>query len=193
MEATSAKRRGRKRSEGSRAAILRAAVDLIRDDGYGKVTADAIALEAGVGKQTIYRWWGSVKDVMLEALREHARTIPTLETGSLGGDVEAFFRASFRVLNGSRGTGPLLKGLMADAQLDPAFLSPFRVFIDERREVLRGVLSRRSKGAPAEIEVVVDMLFGAMWYRLLLGHGKLDGAFARRLGRNAARTLRTGA
>ena len=190
METNERARVGRKRSEASRAAILEAALDLVRTSGYDDVTADAIAAHANVGKQTIYRWWGSVKEVMLEALRTSARTIPTPETGSLEGDVEALFRGSFKLLKGTTGTGPVLKGLMADAQLDEAFLPFFRSFVEERRATLRGVLRRHSRAGDLEIDAVVDMLYGALWYRLLLGHGKLDAEFASLLGKNAARSLR---
>src|SRR6201995_2352035 len=50
---------GRRRNEAARAAILTATVDLLRDRGLDSLTIDAIAQAAGVGRQTIYRWWPS--------------------------------------------------------------------------------------------------------------------------------------
>jgi len=178
----------RTRSEESRQAILEAALALARDRGYGKLTVDALAAEAGVGKQTLYRWWGSLGEIVLEALREHARTIPAPETGSLEGDVEAFLRGTFRVAAGPKGTARILKGLMAEAQLDESFAPKFAEFITERRAALRSVVQRHVPSSPrGEAEAIVDMLFGAMWYRMLVGHAPIDAAFATMLAKLVAR------
>jgi AcrR family transcriptional regulator len=172
---------GRKRSETSRHAILDAALDLLRIRGYGTLTSDAIAERAGVGKQTIYRWWHTKAEVILEALLEHARTIAAPETGALETDVRAFLESTFGLLKGPRGTGPVLKALMAEAQLDPGFAPHFAAFVETRRTALRAVLARHSRAPEATLDATVDMLFGALWYRLLIGHGSLDPAFAAEL------------
>jgi|ERR1700722_14301620 AcrR family transcriptional regulator len=178
----------RTRSVESREAILDAAMALARKSGYGNVTMEALALAAGVGKQTIYRWWSSLGEVVLEALREHARTIPAPETGTLEGDLSAFLRATFRLARGPEGTAPILKGLMAEAQLDDRFAPRFAEFIEERRGALRTVVLRHMPRSPRnEVDATVDMLFGAMWYRMLVGHGELDAAFAQTLAKLAAR------
>ncbi len=176
----------RTRSEDARQRILDAALRRARAEGYGKLTIDAIAAEAGVGKQTVYRWWRSRAEVVLEALRENARTIPWDEKGNLEADLRAFLRATFRYASGKESTAPVLRGLMAEAQLDPAFLPHFRVFIEERRQILRQLLLRYASKAS---EVTVDMIFGAMWYRMLVGHGKLDVRFADTLALLAARQV----
>lgn len=178
---------GRKRSAEARAAILGAALALLRERSYAEVNCDAIAAAAGVGKQTIYRWWNHKADVVLEALTEHARAVSAPETGSLAGDVGAFFEATFRLARGPRGTGTVLKGLMAEAQLDAAFSPRFADFIQTRRSALRAVLARHEIIDEHELDALVDMLFGAFWYRLLLGHAPLDKALAITLGNLAAR------
>lgn len=80
---------------------------------------------------------------------------------------------------------------MAQAQLDPDLAPKFSAFIAERRSVLRGVMLRH---VPADrgddIEAAVDMMFGAMWYRMLVGHAPLDATFARTLARLAAAPYR---
>lgn len=183
----------RTRSEQSRQAILNAVFTATRERGYGALTADALAQAAGVGKQTIYRWWHSLNEVALDALREHAKAIPSPRTGTLAGDLAAFLRASFQLLRGGRDpTGRILKGLMAEAQLDTAFARSFAAFIDARRGVLRAIVRRHVPvSRDADVEATVDMLFGAMWYRLLVEHAALDRAFAQSLATLAARGLET--
>ncbi|MFF7973938.1 TetR/AcrR family transcriptional regulator C-terminal ligand-binding domain-containing protein [Streptomyces sp. NPDC007905] len=92
-----------RRSEKSRRAIYAAALALVGEVGYPKTTVEGIAVRAGVGKQTIYRWWGSKADVLLEAFlelgEEAARAagqepyaIP--DTGDLAADLKAVLRAT---------------------------------------------------------------------------------------------------
>ena len=171
-------RTGRKRSEESRTAILTAALGLLREKSYGEVTSDDIAARAGTSKQTMYRWWQSKADVVLEALTEHARTIEAPELGSLEKDLESFLASSFRLLTGPQGTASVLRGLMAEAQLDAAFAPSFAKFIATRREALATIFRRHVRGKKTAVEVAVDMAFGTLWYRLLVGHAKLDRELA---------------
>lgn len=60
-------RPGRPRSDAARSAVLRAVDDLLVEVGYARVTVKAIAERAGVSRQTVYRWWSSPAEVLLEA------------------------------------------------------------------------------------------------------------------------------
>src|SRR5712692_8905871 len=112
--------RGRPRSEQARQAVLAAAGRLVEEYGYGRVTIEAIARQAGVSKQTIYRWWSTKAEIVLEVLNEAASTIaPAPDSGSLEADVQLFLR---RTVAGGRGrNGRMLAALMAEAQLDEVF------------------------------------------------------------------------
>lgn len=85
----------RRRSEKSRAAIFAATRELALDRGFDKLTIEAIAAKAGVGKQTIYRWWPSrpalLADVLLEDFGSISPTIP--ESGDIGADLSTWARA----------------------------------------------------------------------------------------------------
>ncbi|WFB09846.1 TetR/AcrR family transcriptional regulator [Streptomyces sp. LX-29] len=91
-----------RRSERSRRAILDAALELVGEVGYPKLTIEAIAARAGVGKQTIYRWWPSKAAVLLDAfiaLTEEAAGGPDVEyeipdTGDLEADLKMVLRAT---------------------------------------------------------------------------------------------------
>ncbi|MET7384842.1 MULTISPECIES: TetR/AcrR family transcriptional regulator [unclassified Streptomyces] len=111
-----------RRSEKSRRAIFAAALALVGESGYPKTTIEGIAARAGVGKQTIYRWWSSKAEVLLDAfmdLGEQAAraagqepyTLP--DTGDLAADLKLVLRAT------------------VDELLDPAFEVPSRALAAE--------------------------------------------------------------
>lgn len=170
-------RPGRKRSESAHKAILEAAFDLLEERGYRATSIEAVAERAGVGKQTIYRWWKSRGALLMEAVRKRAeREVPVPDTGSLEKDLFRFLSATFAGMRGRYGT--MMRALMAEAQLDPSFEREFReTFIVGRRSAVVSMLER----AHSRIDPVLatDLLYGPMWYRLLVGHGKLDEPFAR--------------
>lgn len=180
-------RRGRKRSEQSRAAILAAALALFREGGQALVTIEGVAARAGVGKQTIYRWWPSRADVLLEALADEADLeIPVADQGSYRADLNAFLHDTFRLAETPQ-IRDVLRTLMAEAQLDTAFGERFRTFfLERRRDALRTVLSRaKSRGdLPAQPgpSTVLDVVFGVLWYRILATGQPVDSALADELG-----------
>jgi AcrR family transcriptional regulator len=180
---TDARKPGRPRSETSRRAILDAAMGELQENGYAAVTMDAIAARAGAGKQTIYRWWPSKADLVLEGMLDLAETrIAAPDEGSLHADLVAFLSATFR----QRGQRPVLVGLMAQAVLDPTFGAAFRErFLFARRAALRAVLQRSVRrgeiGPEVDLELLIDVVYGVLWYRLLVDHLPLDASAGREL------------
>ncbi|GHO56113.1 MULTISPECIES: TetR/AcrR family transcriptional regulator [Ktedonobacter] len=176
---------GRRRSDQAHRAILQAAREVLEQVGYRAMTIEAIAERAGVGKKTIYRWWPSKAAVALEALTSHTEVqVLFSDTGSLEGDLLAYFELSFSGLRGKSGT--VLSGLAAEAQLDPEFAREFqRTFIVPRKQELVALLQRgvqRGELAPdTNLEVLADLIYGAKWYRFLLYPAPLDDAFAREI------------
>lgn len=176
---------GRRRSEQSHRAILESALAILAEQGYRALTIEGVAARAGVGKQTIYRWWSSKAAIVLEALTADTQErLPSPDTGSVRDDLEQLLAASLREL--AQRSGPIVCGLMAEAQLDPEFGRAFREdFIARRREVLLDVLRRgQHRGEISDLtdlELIVDLIYGPMWYRLLNKHAPLDEDFARRL------------
>ena len=165
-------RPGRKRSEDSRRAILVAALELAGEAGYARLTIEGIATRSGTGKQTIYRWWPSKADVLLDALATEADlNIPAPDEATYADDLRAFLAASFK-LGRNRPVADALRALMAQAQTDAGFRERFRAaFLERRRAALTGVLDRaRARGdlpAQPRPETVCDIVFGVIWYRLL--------------------------
>lgn len=170
--------RGRPRSLEAEAAILKATLQLLERKPLRKVTADAIARRAGVSKATIYKWWPNKSQVALDAfLASMTERVMLPDTGAAESDfcvqlksVMAFYTSTL---------GRLFCQFLAEGQSDPAFLSLFRErFLFARRDAAR-VMWRRGvdRGEIREdvdSEMVMDMIYGPMVFRLLAGHGSLS-------------------
>lgn len=174
---------GRPRSEESRQAILAAALGLVTEVGYARLTIEGIAARAGVGKQTIYRWWPTKADVLLEASAAKADLhVPVTDHGSYRADLREFLQASYRMASYPQFTG-LLRTLMAEAQLDQVFAGRFRAaFLERRREALAVITDRACERGdlPARPDpgIVADIVFGTIWYRMLATRQPLDARLA---------------
>jgi AcrR family transcriptional regulator len=174
-------RPGRKRSEESRQAILTAAAGLVAEVGYAGLSIEGIAARSGTGKQTIYRWWPSKADVLLEALAETADLhIPVADEGSYAADLRAFLTASF-ALGRKPQVIEVLRALMAESQINPDFGVRFRAgFLVRRREALGVLVERaRTRGDLPPVPrpaTIADLVFGLIWYRVLATRDPIDDA-----------------
>jgi AcrR family transcriptional regulator len=176
-----APRRGRPRSERARAAILRSALDLAMQRGVGRLTMDAIARRAGVSKETLYRWWRSKGEVLLEAVAELGEeAVPIPDTSDWRTDLRAFMDATSDALDPS--LQRVLRALAAEAAADPRFAERVREqFLARRRTALAAVLGRgveRGDLSATEALTALDLVFGSLWYRLIFAVGPLDRSWA---------------
>ena len=177
--------RGRPRSEHSHEAILDAVLRLLEAEGYDALTIEGVARHAGVGKQTIYRWWKCKAELVLEAYANHsASKVPVPDRGSLRGDLEAFLTAGFKRLTDI--SAPIMRGLMADAVHDDEFRAVLlSAFIAKRGDALKQIfergMARGEVAAATDLDFACELILGPMWYRLLLQHARLDARFARQL------------
>ena len=176
----------RRRSKRAHEAILAATTSLLEAKGYNGLSIEAVAAQAGVGKQTIYRWWPSKAALVMEAYSAMVASEITIpDSGRLEEDLYRLFEQIFSRLSSS-GFGKAIAGLLTEAQTDPVLAAEFLDgFVDWRRKVVRQLLQKgleRGEVAPeANLEIAVDSLFGSMWYRLLIGHAPLDQQFAKDL------------
>lgn len=111
---------GRPRSEQAREAILHAVDDLVVEQGYGAVTLKGIAERAGVSRQTVYRWWSTKAEVLLEASAIDARQeLEVPSTGTPSEDLAAYLDALVDFLTRSD-AGTAYRALVGEAQHDTA-------------------------------------------------------------------------
>src|SRR5260221_4688988 len=171
-------KRGRPRSKLADSAILRAATALMAERGLGGMSIEEVACRAGVGKATIYRRWPSRGALALEAfLAEFLGQQPLPDTGTLRGDLLAALRAWIRSVT-QTSAGPMLSGLIAEVQQDRALAAAWRDRVVEAVRaqyaiMLDRAISRGEIPADTDKDVVLDLLYGPAYHRLLHGHRPL--------------------
>lgn len=181
MNSSPPRPRGRPRSVDARAAILRAARQLLEEGGLTSVTMEGIAARAGVGKPTVYRAWPNAHAVAMAALMETDEPTPKLaRTRSAVADLKRQLRAVAEVF-ASR-MGRQVTSMIAAASSETELSKVFRNhFILARREEGRALLARaiaqREIRRTIDVEVALDMIYGPLFYRLLMGHAALDARF----------------
>ncbi len=169
--------RGRQRSSVAEAAILKATLYLLERKPLRQVSADAIARRAGVSKATIYKWWPNKSLVALDAfLASMAEHVPMPDTGSARQDFTKQLQSVVEFYSSSQGR--LFCQFIAEGQNDPAFLAQFRdrfLYIrrDAGRVMWRRGVARGEIRSDIDSEIVLDLIYGPMVFRLLAGHGSL--------------------
>jgi AcrR family transcriptional regulator len=175
--------RGRPRSEKTRLAILRATNELLQQDSFAALTVDAIAARAGASKATIYRWWPTKGAVVLDAFLEEA--VPRIgfpDTGSVREDLRRQMGAVIVAMNDTL-AGRTLRALVAQSQDDPELATMFRErFLSGRRRAAIEVLERAQRRGELRGDldpgIVVDALYGALYYRLLVSGERTEDEYA---------------
>jgi AcrR family transcriptional regulator len=109
---------GRPRSDAARMAVLHAVDDMLVEEGYAAMTMKGIAARAGVGKQTVYRWWSSKAEILFEAVIQDAATELVVDPASTSGEeIDLFLDAVVRFLTTSH-AGAAYRALVGEAQHD---------------------------------------------------------------------------
>ncbi|MET7766473.1 TetR/AcrR family transcriptional regulator [Streptomyces sp. NPDC005336] len=171
-----------RRSERSHRAILDAALELIGEVGYPKLTIEAIAARAGVGKQTIYRWWHSKAAVLLDAfvvLGEQAareaggeKPYEIPDTGDLEADLKAVLRTTVDELNSPAFDIPS-RALAAEGMINPEVRAEFvsRILEPQLRLYAKRLRAAQDAGHVApEIDprIALELLCGPIAHRWLM-------------------------
>jgi AcrR family transcriptional regulator len=162
-----------RRSERARIAILAATAELIRTTGYDAMSIEAIAAAAGVGKQTIYRWWPSKAAVVLDMWTPevHPR-IEFRDSGDLAADLKAQLKAVID-LGSDPVFGPSFRALVADSQHDDQLAEQlldriFRPRIAACKDRLRAAQAAGQLQPDIDLDVAVDLFYGGFYHRYLL-------------------------
>lgn len=168
---------GARRNPETESAVLDAAAAIIADEGFARLTIEAVARRARSGKATIYRWWPGRGHLLLALYSRAKTTLPQPDTGTLRGDLEIYLGAMLRQWTGegtTPGIGPLFRLLVAEAQTDDTVRAAMQaerearwLHIDDMiaRAAARGELNPALSATSAERRVI-----SLMWYLLLTDH-----------------------
>lgn len=175
---------GRRRNDAARLAILTAAAELLAKSGPA-VTVSDIAAATGVSKHTIYRWWPSKGAVLLDAVIEFGRAnAPDPQSGTFAEDLRTFLDTTFAAA-ANPPAATLLRAVVAEAQTNPATADLLSAFVDDRRSILRAILQRAHRrgelAASTDLELVMDQVYGVLWYRLTVARTPVNADIAARL------------
>ncbi|XVQ06529.1 TetR/AcrR family transcriptional regulator [Spirillospora sp. CA-255316] len=165
-------RRPERRNEESARAIVRAALDLCREIGYNKLSIEGIAARAGVGKNTIYRWWPSKSAVLLDGLLSAVTDVAFPHTGDVAADLKTQMVAVAGTI-ASPDTGPHYAALIGEAQQDPELA---RALWDRLVSHLVAAATQRIQLAQRQGQIrpdlapdlVIELLYGPIYYRWLI-------------------------
>ncbi|MFI9407565.1 TetR/AcrR family transcriptional regulator [Nocardia sp. NPDC052316] len=174
-----------RRSERARAAIIAAATELIREVPYAKLTVEAIAARAGVGKQTIYRWWPSKGAVVFDAMLEldagpDGLALPN--TGDIGADLRALLHGSIAAL-ADPGFESFLRAMYIEIQQDPEIGAAYRerLLLPQRAAIADRLAAGVQSGElrpDLDLDLATDLLLGPIQSRWSLGLGGLTESYA---------------
>jgi AcrR family transcriptional regulator len=161
------------RGAGARQRVLRAALQVLDDDGLPGFTMEAVARRAGASKATLYRHWPTSGALMVDAMDATFQPFPVPDTGSVETDVAQLLNGFVAMLEHTP-FPRLLAAFIDAAERDPTLATLHADLTQRRREPLLAVLARaRERGQlPADLdpELAVDLLTAPFFYRRFVAH-----------------------
>lgn len=165
--------------------VLRTVVDELAVTPYAQLTVERIAEASGVHKTTLYRWWSGKPELVADALATLMDTGPVPDTGSTRDDLVQWLAGTVRNYAGSP-LGVAMPALISDLARTPEGLAAFRgAFLAERRtncvEVIDRGVARGDLPSDLDVDLFMDTLAGAVFYRQVVSGGLVDADLAERV------------
>ncbi|GAA1590556.1 TetR/AcrR family transcriptional regulator [Actinoplanes couchii] len=160
-------------------AIRNAVMTELAEVGYGRLSIEAVARRAGVGKTAIYRRWSNKLEMVMEIVSEIAeRKVPLPDTGSFAGDLQLLLLIVSTALR-HRMASQIIPDLMAEAARNPQIaetlqraLRTHQTAVGEKligQAITRGELPRGT-----DPDVAVDMILGPLYWRLAVARQPIE-------------------
>jgi AcrR family transcriptional regulator len=168
MSNVSKKPLGRPRSAQSHQAILQAALELLAEVGFERMSIDAIATRAGVGKTTIYRRYDSKEELVAEAIESLREKVVIPDTGTLWGDMDALIQNAAQITLTPLGRQTVAM-IISSASSNPQFAQIYWTKYLQPRQQAFAVVIERAKTrneiqANLDPALVFDTMSGIMLY-----------------------------
>lgn len=164
-------------------AITGAAFTELAESGYARMSMEAVARRAGVGKAALYRRWASKQDMLTELIRAAVDdTLPTAPaTGSLHGDLHGLL-VSFRAQLADPVVASVGPGLVAEARHTPALAEVLLTSVAAPRRaaaltVLEAAIERGELPSRLDTELALDLLIAPLIFRMLIMGGTGDDVY----------------
>ena len=177
---TSIPRRGRPRDPALDERILEQLLALLATHGYARLSLDELAARSGVAKTTILRRWPSKAAVAAAGVARVAlQSVDVPDSGSLRDDLHALLQGAVDTF--ARGHGQFVPGLFREAGHHPEIANLLSTVLHTRRQAYRKVLAlaiARGELSPSvDQELLIDLLIGPLWLRLLLTYDPITPGF----------------
>jgi AcrR family transcriptional regulator len=168
------------------AAIRNAVMNELAEVGYGRLSIEAVARRAGVGKTAIYRRWGNKLEMVLEIVQDVAgRSVPLPDTGSFAGDLQLIMMIVSRALQ-HRIASQIIPDLMAEAARNPQIAETLQKALRTHQQavgdkLVGGAVARGELPAGTDPEVAVDMILGPLYWHLAVSRTPLADDYLEKL------------
>ncbi len=185
---------GRPRDERIDIEVVAAVLSTLHRGGYGAVTMEGIARKVNRARTSIYRRWPTKRHLVAYAVVSEMGENPAADTGGLRKDLEAAVETLLKAFGGP--LGQALPGLVADMARDEELAQTIRSqVLATRRDSMRDAFERaRARGeirADLDIEMVLDMLTGPFYFRILFQHAPITQRSTRTAVEYVLRVART--
>lgn len=176
---------GRPPSETARRSVLETAYRILMSEGLGRLTIERVAAESGVSKPTIYRTWTNAQDLAMAAFMAKPSTdAPVSRAASAQAALHTQLRGVIAAFATQRGRQITLTMASADPESELAKAFRHQVILKSRetgRQLVERAMASSEIRSDIDIETVLDMLYGPLFFRLLTGHQPLSPQLAEHL------------
>ncbi|HWG99199.1 MAG TPA: TetR/AcrR family transcriptional regulator [Pilimelia sp.] len=176
------------------AAIRRAVLQELAAVGYGRLSIEAVARRAAVGKTAVYRRWTSKLEMVLEVVSGVAgKSLPLPDTGSLTGDIELVLRIAARALRHPLAS-QIVPDLLAEAARNQQIAETLQQALRTNQREIGAVVVGRAVGrgelpAGADPDAALDLIVGPLYWRLAVARAELPEDYVPQLARAVAAAL----
>ncbi|GGK98297.1 TetR family transcriptional regulator [Mangrovihabitans endophyticus] len=167
-------------------AIRNAVMNELAEVGYGRLSIEAVARRAGVGKTAVYRRWSNKLEMVLEIVSDVAgRSVPMPDTGSFAGDLQLLTMIVSKALQ-HRIASQIIPDLMAEAARTPKIAETLQAALHTHQQAVGDQLvgqavARGELPAGTDPDVAVDLILGPLYWRLAVARRPIDDEYLERL------------